>query len=297
MSKYVFGNIKDYKIGHIFKDRRELFDSGLHGHLQAGITGKSSEGACAIVLSGGYGDDRDEIDQILYTGDSGGRDEKGNLTKNQQLSPGNSGLIESYINQLPIRVIRGHQTKYGPTEGYRYDGLYFVNDYEYLIGNDGYLIYQFNLLSENSYETLKNAVKTNIKPELKWPERKEITVNRIIRDKGITDKIKNLYNNTCQVCLNPVIGKKNGYISIGAHIEPLGQPFLGPDVLSNMLCLCPNHHSMFDDYGFYINDDMSIKIDEILNQNPKKLLNVHKDHAIDIKYLINHKNRAMNYEN
>jgi len=23
----------------------------------------------------------------------------------------------------------------------------------------------------------------------------------------------------------------------------------------------------------------------------------HKDHAIDIKYLINHKNRAMNYEN
>ena len=296
MSKYVFGNVEDYKIGHIFKDRRELFDSGLHGQLQAGITGKSSEGACAIVLSGGFSDDRDEIDQILYTGDSGGRDQKGNLTKNQELSPGNSGLIESYINQLPIRVIRGFQTEYGPTAGYRYDGLYFVNDYEYLTGKDGYLIYQFNLISENSYETLKSAVKKNIKPKLKWPERKETTVNRIIRDKSVTDKVKKMYNDTCQICLKPVKGKKNGYISIGAHIEPLGQPFLGPDVLSNMLCLCPNHHSMFDDYGFYINDDLSINIDEDLDKNPKKLLAIHNDHFIDNQYLINHKNRAKNYQ-
>ena len=41
----------------------------------------------------------------------------------------------------------------------------------------------------------------------------------------------------------------------------------------------------------------SIEINEILAQNQSKLLNVHKDHAIDVKYLINHKNRAKNYEN
>ena len=85
-----------------------------------------------------------------------------------------------------------------------------------------------------------------------------------------------MYKHICQICLTPVEGKRNGLISIGAHIEPLGHPHNGPDDASNMLCLCPNHHSMFDDYGFTIDDDLSINIKGALPMNTSKLLHVDK---------------------
>ena len=34
----------------------------------SGIWGRESEGACSIVLSGGYEDDIDDLNYILYTG-------------------------------------------------------------------------------------------------------------------------------------------------------------------------------------------------------------------------------------
>jgi len=75
MSDYIFGEIKGTFNGQIFANRRELYDSGIHNQLQAGIQGKELEGCCSIVLSGGYEDDIDDLDEILYTG-HGGRDEK-----------------------------------------------------------------------------------------------------------------------------------------------------------------------------------------------------------------------------
>jgi len=41
--------------------------------MQAGIVGGTGSGAESIVLSGGYTDDEDHGDEIIYTGD-GGRD-------------------------------------------------------------------------------------------------------------------------------------------------------------------------------------------------------------------------------
>ena len=42
----------------------------------AGIWGRENEGACSIVLSGGYEDDIDDFDYIKYTG-HGGQDSPG----------------------------------------------------------------------------------------------------------------------------------------------------------------------------------------------------------------------------
>ena len=71
-----------------------------------------------------------------------------------------------------------------------------------------------------------------------------------------------MYKNICQVCLQPLKGKRNGLICKGAHIEPVGQPHNGPDDRVKYVCLCPNHHDMFDDYGFTINEDLTINIDD-----------------------------------
>ena len=165
MKNYIFGNIENTKIGQIFNSRKDLHDAGIHRPLQAGIWGKASEGACSIVLSGGYIDDIDNIDNIIYTGDSGRDVKTGRQSSDQVLSPGNSGLIKSYHDKLPIRVTRGFQTSFGPKFGYRYDGLYFIDSFVYLKGSDGFMVYQFYLVSHNKLAELKLAInKTGSEP-------------------------------------------------------------------------------------------------------------------------------------
>ena len=65
------------------------------------------------------------------------------------------------------------------------------------------------------------------------------------------------YNHHCQVCDETLI-TPTGYYSEGAHIIPLGSPHNGPDVESNILCLCPNHHLLFDRFAFSISSDGSL---------------------------------------
>jgi putative restriction endonuclease len=43
-----------------------------------------------------------------------------------------------------------------------------------------------------------------------------------------------------------------------AHIRPLGAPHHGPDTADNILCLCPNHHVLFDHSGVMIDEDLSL---------------------------------------
>jgi putative restriction endonuclease len=68
----VFGHIPGYPVGSWFENRAELADARVHRHRQAGISGSSSQGADSIVLSGGYEDDEDHGDVIVYTGYGGG---------------------------------------------------------------------------------------------------------------------------------------------------------------------------------------------------------------------------------
>ena len=67
------GDLPGVAPGTIFPSRAELAAAGIHRAPQAGITGAAEQGAESIVLSGGYPDDRDEGDVIIYTG-HGGRD-------------------------------------------------------------------------------------------------------------------------------------------------------------------------------------------------------------------------------
>ena len=80
---FAFGHIEGVQIGHIFSSRNELSASGIHAPTMHGIWGRETEGSCSIVLSGGYEDDIDQQDYILYTG-QGGRDEKTGKQRNTQ---------------------------------------------------------------------------------------------------------------------------------------------------------------------------------------------------------------------
>jgi putative restriction endonuclease len=102
----VFGHIPGYPVGSRFENRAALAKAGEHRHRQAGISGSVSRGADSIVLSGGYEDDQDLGNLIIYTG-YGGRDPAtGRQVSDQPFSLGNRALAYSSLNGLSVRVIR-----------------------------------------------------------------------------------------------------------------------------------------------------------------------------------------------
>ena len=71
MSNIIFGNPFNVKEGTCYPSRKALIEAGLHRYTVHGIDSNSSEGVSAIVLSGGYEDDKDLGDEIIYTGHGG----------------------------------------------------------------------------------------------------------------------------------------------------------------------------------------------------------------------------------
>ena len=80
---------------------------------------------------------------------------------------------------------------------------------------------------------------------------------------------------------------RSGRYAEGAHIKALGEPHNGPDKESNILCLCPNHHVLFDMGWLSINDDYS------LNGMQGKL-HVHPDHQLDKQCIKYHREESKN---
>ena len=121
------------------------------------------------------------------------------------------------------------------------------------------------------------------------PLRQFFYTDRFIRNSKLIRQIKDIYQNQCQICnskLHVIPSPYNYYYSEGAHIKPLGSPHDGPDELSNILCLCPNHHVQFD-YGFFSIDENMKLISSDLSLNSKPLIINSNKHKIDremIKY-------------
>jgi putative restriction endonuclease len=127
----IFGEIAGIEEGHWFEGRKRNDAIQFHRNWGAGIDGNGSEGAAAIVLSGGYEDDKDLGDEIIYTGAGGNDPNTGKQIADQTWeNRGNAGIVKSMNEGLPVRVIRGHQhnSPFSPKSGYLYAGLYSVVD-------------------------------------------------------------------------------------------------------------------------------------------------------------------------
>lgn len=226
----------------------------------SGISGTSAEGADSIVVSGGYEDDEDYGDEIIYTG-AGANDPmtKKQIDDQSIDQPGNAGLVTSQLMALPVRVIRGSSgnPEYSPTTGYRYDGLYRVDDHWSEIGRSGFRIWRYRLTRLSPQEAAPYVPSVNLPPGNSSPGTTTGVVQRITRSTAVVEVIKKLYEHTCQVC-DAQLEVPGGYYSEGAHIRALGKPHNGPDVPDNVLCLCPNDHALFDDGGIYITDDLKV---------------------------------------
>jgi putative restriction endonuclease len=278
----VFGHSPGYFEGSRFGSRAELSAAGVHRPLIAGISGSEKEGADSIVLSGGYEDDDDLGDEIIYTG-HGGRDSKsGKQVAHQRLTKGNLALAYSSINGLPVRVIRGANldSQYAPRSGYRYDGLYLVDDYWQETGKSGFRVWRYRLIKLPSIPTRADTV-SEAPATYSATQRRETTVLRLVRDTAQARQLKALYDYRCQICGTRLEGLAGPYAE-AAHIRPLGAPHNGPDTQDNILCLCPNHHVLFDHGGVAVADDLSLLVEE-------GRLTVHPEHQINKEYLRYHR--------
>ena len=273
----IFGHVKGITSGSIFKDRRLLSKSAVHKPTQAGISGSQYEGADSIVLSGGYVDDEDFGNIIIYTGEGGNKN--GKQISDQTLTGRNKALVKSKLDNLPVRVIRGykHKSSYSPKEGYIYSGLYKVVDHWQDQTANGYIIYRYRLeLFDASLKVFDEVTFNDDHKDSKTRRTQSIT-NRIIRDSKLAENIKRLYGFKCQICSVP-LKISTGLYAEAAHIKPLGSPHNGPDKSNNLLCLCPNHHVLFDNGGFSIEDDFTLV-------GISETIYIHDKHIIDLKYI------------
>ena len=148
MKERIFGPVPGYPEGSWFASRRDLSQAGVHRPRSAGISGRGRAGAASVVLAGGYENTQDFGNEILYTGHGGRDSESGQQIAHQALTRGNSALATSNLLGLPVRVIRGarHHSPYSPLVGYRYDGLYAVDDYWQERGRSGFRIWRFRVI-------------------------------------------------------------------------------------------------------------------------------------------------------
>ncbi|KAA8527829.1 hypothetical protein F0562_035302 [Nyssa sinensis] len=163
--KRIVGSIPGVCVGDVFFFRMELCVVGLHGQSQAGIdylpASQSSNGepiATSIIVSGGYEDDEDTGDVIIYTG-HGGQDKHSRQCVHQKLEGGNLALERSMHFGVEVRVIRGFKYE-GSASGkvYVYDGLYRIHDSWFDVGKSGFGVYKYKLIRMDNQLQLGSAI-------------------------------------------------------------------------------------------------------------------------------------------
>jgi putative restriction endonuclease len=279
ISKMAIGELSGVPPRQQFGSRRELYDADVHRTLQAGIFGSGHRGAESIVLSGGYADDEDYGDVIIYTGHGGRDPASGRQVADQTFTRQNRALVTSSLEGLLIRVIRGseHRSPFSPATGYRYDGLFRIESYWQERGRDGFLVCRYRLVADQTRDLAVTA-----DAAAGESARRAVTnVQRIVRDTALGREVKRLHDYRCQVC-GIRLDCAGGPYAEAAHIRPLGRPHDGPDDLANLLCLCPNHHVLLDNGAFGIGDTL------MLIGLPGTLALV-RGHRIDARHLAFHR--------
>ncbi|GLT88023.1 hypothetical protein SLE2022_060680 [Rubroshorea leprosula] len=148
------GAVPGVEIGDIFYFRMELCLVGLHAPSMAGIdymvlkTSQNEEPvAVSIVSSGGYEDNVEDGDVLIYSGQGGNLNLKDKEATDQKLVRGNLALEKSLHRGNEVRVIRGVKDPASLTgKIYVYDGLYKVQESWVEKGKAGCNVFRFKLI-------------------------------------------------------------------------------------------------------------------------------------------------------
>src|SRR5262249_12593516 len=118
---------------------------------------------------------------------------------------------------------------------------------------------------------------------LQEPVRKATTIQRIVRNTDVASQVKEWHDYHCQICGDRLMTRVGPYAE-SAHIRPLGSPHNGPDSSDNILCLCPNHHVLFDYGAFLISNDLNL-----IGIGRAERLRTVKEHRLSSDHLAYHR--------
>ncbi|PPS10656.1 hypothetical protein GOBAR_AA10000 [Gossypium barbadense] len=148
------GVVPGVEVGDIFFFRMEMCLVGLHAPIMAGIdymglkvSQDEEPVAVSIVSSGGYEDNSEDADVLVYSGQGGNINNKGMEITDQKLERGNLALEKSLHRGNEVRVIRGVKDIANPTgKIYVYDGLYKIQESWVDKGKSGCNVFKYKLV-------------------------------------------------------------------------------------------------------------------------------------------------------
>lgn len=143
------GVVPGVEIGDIFFYRMELCVVGLHSPSMSGIdylgvkfSQEEEPLAVSIVSSGGYEDNAEDGDVLIYSGQGGAKG-----ASDQKLERGNLALEKTLHRGNEVRVIRGIRDMATPGgKIYVYDGLYKIQESWVDKGKTGFNIFKYKLV-------------------------------------------------------------------------------------------------------------------------------------------------------
>ncbi|MBT2641288.1 HNH endonuclease [Bacillus sp. ISL-41] len=118
-------------------------------------------------------------------------------------------------------------------------------------------------------------------------EQNKVSIQRMVRDSKIARQLKISYNNECQLC-GYKLRKSNGeFTSEAHHLQPYNKLHRGDDISHNIIVLCPNCHTQFDDLYFAINPETEEVhcIFEAEDEYHLSKLKMNEGHILGKKYL------------
>ncbi|MFF2619720.1 HNH endonuclease [Kitasatospora sp. NPDC058046] len=111
---------------------------------------------------------------------------------------------------------------------------------------------------------------------------------KVRRDSAVVQDVKGWHGDRCQMCGSVLrIPGPRQAASEGAHIRPLGRG--GHDYTGNVLCLCPNCHTQFDQGGLYLTDDLHVV--ETVTGTVRGRLTTDPRHGVDLECIRWHRAR------
>ena len=126
------------------------------------------------------------------------------------------------------------------------------------------------------------------------PGRREVRVNRVIRDSALSRFVKSLYLYRCQICRFTFRLDGGRRYAETHHIRPLGWKHHGIDKETNMIVLCPNHHAMMDLGAIAVHPDLlTVIASETFSSEHQKPLSL-SSHSIDKEFLTYHLDNIFN---
>ncbi|KAL6641963.1 hypothetical protein ACP70R_020144 [Stipagrostis hirtigluma subsp. patula] len=228
------GPVPGVEIGDIFFFRIEMCIVGLHAPAMAGIdyisakhVGKDETLAVSIISSGGYENDDDGTDVLVYTGQGGNSRHK--EKHDQKLERGNLALMNSMKKRNQIRVVRSAQDPFcNSGKIYIYDGLYRIEDSWMDKAKNGFSVFKYKLRREPGQPDGISVWKMTEK----WKENPSTRDKAILLD--LSSKIENL-----PVCLVNDVDDETGpsyfnYVTGVDYSRPLSK------MKPLQCCKCPS---------------------------------------------------------